>query len=176
MLKPAYALEPDRVARFVRETGIATRLRHPNIATVLDIGSIEGGTPFLVMELLQGRSLAEELERRHVVPIDEAVAIALPIANALAAAHAMNILHRDVKPGNIFLTKDAAGEVVPKLLDFGIATSPEDDFATQTGHVLATTGHMAPEQSKHGDCGPSPDVTVDVSASHPWCSGRLRTS
>jgi len=146
------------VARFVRETRIATRVRHPNIAVVLDPGCDEGGIPFLVMELLEGRSLAQELEERRVLPIAEALSIALPVAAALAAAHAMGILHRDVKPANIFLARDGAGGVVPKLLDFGIATSPEDDFATQTGLVMGTPGYLAPERAQHGECGPFTDI------------------
>jgi serine/threonine protein kinase len=158
MLKPAYALEPDRVARFERESRIATRLRHPNITVVLDLGSDADGSPFLVMELLQGRSLAQELEERRVLPIGEASAIALRVATALAAAHAMGVLHRDVKPANIFLARNAPGGIVPKLLDFGIATSAEDDFATQTGLVMGTPGYMAPERVLHGECGPFTDI------------------
>jgi eukaryotic-like serine/threonine-protein kinase len=161
MLKPAYALEPDRVARFDRETRIATRLRHRNIAAVLDVGVSDDGVPLLVMELLEGQSLAEELERRHILPVGEALAIGVAVADALIAAHALGVLHRDVKPGNIFLARDGDGKdgkTVPKLLDFGIAVSPHDDFATQTGHVLGTPGYMAPEQAQHGECGPFTDV------------------
>jgi serine/threonine-protein kinase len=157
MLKPAYSLEKDRVARFLRETKIASELRHPNIALVLEVWQDPTGVPFLVMERLRGCSLEEELERRGTLPIAEALAIVLPVADALALAHASGIIHRDVKPGNIFLC-DGASSVVPKLLDFGIAKTPQDDFETQTGVVLGTPGYMAPEQAQHGECGPFTDV------------------
>lgn len=158
MLKPAYSVEPDKVARFLRETRIASALRHPNIALVLEVWQDETGVPFLIMELLRGRSLAQELERRGTLPLEEALAIVLPVVKALGAAHATGIIHRDVKPGNIFLCQDGASLPVPKLLDFGIAKTPCDDFETQTGLVLGTPGYMAPEQARHGDCGPFTDI------------------
>jgi hypothetical protein len=158
ILKPAYALEPDRVARFAREMRIAASLRHPNIVRVRYVAEDECATPFFVMDRLEGRSLAQELEERHVLGIADALAIAVPVAHALAMAHARGVLHRDVKPSNIFLARDAAGQIVPKLLDFGIATSATDDFATQTGVLLGTPGYMAPEQAQHAGCGPSTDI------------------
>jgi serine/threonine-protein kinase len=158
MLKPDYLLEPERVARFVRETKIAAGLRHPNVARVLDVVLDDARVPFLVMELLRGHSLQQELETRHVLPPDEALSIVLPIAEALASAHAAGIVHRDVKPANIFLSMDPSGDVVPKLLDFGIAKPLEDEFETQSGLVLGTPGYMAPEQAQRGECGPFTDI------------------
>jgi serine/threonine-protein kinase len=158
MLKPAYTLEKERVARFLRETRIAGELKHPNIASVLDVWQDDTGVPFLVMELLRGCSLEEELVARRKLPLSEALANVLPIARALAAAHASGIIHRDVKPANIFLCRDESSAVVPKLLDFGIAKTPEGDFETQTGLVLGTPGYMAPEQAQHGECGPYTDI------------------
>ncbi|HLK35381.1 MAG TPA: protein kinase [Polyangiaceae bacterium] len=164
MLKPPYSLERGRVERFLRETRIASELRHPNVATVLDLGEDSASTPYLVMELLEGHSLAKELEARGTLPFAEAVAILLPIADALAAAHGKGIVHRDVKPGNIFLCRDRRGDApvraatVPKLVDFGIAKSARDDFETDTGVVVGTPGYMAPEQLLHGECGPFTDV------------------
>jgi serine/threonine-protein kinase len=158
MLKPDYLLEPERVARFVRETKIAAGLCHPNVARVLDVVVDDTGVPFLVMELLRGHSLQQELETRHVLPPDEALSIVLPIAEALAGAHAAGIVHRDVKPANIFLSTDESGEVVPKLLDFGIAKPLEDEFETQSGMVMGTPGYMAPEQAQRGECGPFTDI------------------
>lgn len=159
MLKPAYALEPDRVARFLRETRIAAELRHPNLVAVLDVWADEGGIPFLIMELLKGRSLAQELDKRRVLPFDEALSIAIPIVNALTAAHAVGIIHRDINPSNIFLCSDGAGgSVVPKLLDFGIAKCESDGFETQTGLMLGTPGYMAPEQAQLGECSAATDV------------------
>jgi len=166
MLKPAYALEQGWVARFLRETRIAVRLRHPNIATVLDVWTDESGIPFLIMELLSGRSLAKELEARGILPVAEALAIAVPVAHALSAAHAIGVIHRDIKPGNIFLCRDPCGEssaksegmALPKLLDFGIARSGRDDFETESGMLVGTPGYMAPEQALHGECGPFTDI------------------
>jgi hypothetical protein len=158
MLKPVYALEPDRVARFMRETRIAAELRHPNLVPVREVGSDESGVPFLIMELLEGRSLAQELDARVTLAFDEALSIVVPIIDALAAAHAVGIIHRDIKPSNIFLCSDGAGRVVPKLLDFGIAKSQSDDFETQTGLMLGTPGYMAPEQAQLGECSAATDV------------------
>ncbi|HMJ12467.1 MAG TPA: serine/threonine-protein kinase [Polyangiaceae bacterium] len=158
MLKPDYLLEPERVARFVRETKIAARLRHPNVARVLDVVVDDSGVPFLIMELLRGHSLQQELEMRHILPPAEALTVVLPIAEALASAHTGGIVHRDVKPANIFLSQEGTGEVVPKLLDFGIAKPLEDEFETQSGLVMGTPGYMAPEQAQRGECGPFTDV------------------
>jgi serine/threonine protein kinase len=158
MLKPAYTLEKDRVARFLRETRIAAELEHPNIASVLEVWQDETGVPFLIMELLRGCTLDEELDARGTLPLSEALDVVVPIARALSASHASGIIHRDVKPANIFLCREGSSTVVPKLLDFGIAKTPGDDFETQTGLVLGTPGYMAPEQAQHGECGPFTDI------------------
>src|ERR1700742_355095 len=86
-LKPLDSAESDRVARFLRETRIAAMLRHPNVATMLDSGLDEAGNPFLVLELLEGRSLEQELAERKVLPFGEALELLLPVARALARAH-----------------------------------------------------------------------------------------
>jgi len=171
-LKPAFSLDQDRVARFVRETRIAGMLSHPNIATVLGVWQDDGGVPFLVMELLRGVSLEQELEARKVLPFAEALAIMMPIADALSAAHAAGIVHRDIKPANIFLSRDTAGALVPKLLDFGIAKTSTNEFETQTGIVVGTPGYMAPEQAQYGDCGPLTDVWGVAAVLYRCVSGR----
>jgi serine/threonine protein kinase len=172
MLKPAYSMDPDRVARFLRETRIAATLRHPNIASVLDVGQDENGVPFFVIELLRGRSLQDEVDERGILPFDETLAIVLPIAAALGTAHAEGVIHRDVKPGNIFLCCDDGGTVVPKLLDFGIAKSSKEDFETDTGLVMGTPGYMAPEQAQHGLCGRFTDVWAVGAVLYRCLSGR----
>jgi serine/threonine-protein kinase len=158
MLKPAHATDTGRVARFLRESRIASTLVHPNIATVLDSGTDETGTLYLVMELLEGCSLEQELAQRGVIPFREAVAIVLPIARALSAAHTAGVIHRDLKPSNIFLCRTADDGIVPKLVDFGISKTKADDFETQTGVLIGTPGYMAPEQARDGHCGAFTDV------------------
>jgi serine/threonine protein kinase len=157
MLKPAFALDQQRVARFLRETRIAGALHCEHVVQVRGIWQ-DAGVPFLIMELLEGRTLEEELEACGVLSLEKTLAIVVPIANALSAAHRTGIVHRDVKPANIFLCENASGEPLVKLLDFGIAKDEADDFETQTGAVLGTPSYMAPEQAQHGDSGPYTDI------------------
>ena len=157
MLKPCDREEPDRAARFEREAAILSTLVHPHVARFLDSGVDENGGRFIVMELLEGISLEEELERRGVLSYPDAVAIVVPIARALVAAHARGVVHRDVKPSNIFLCREE-GRVVPKLLDFGIAKSRRDEFETRTGSLVGTPGYVSPEQARDNECGPFTDV------------------
>lgn len=152
-LKPAFALEPERVARFLRETSIAERVRHPNVARMLGASSDDSGAPFLILELLEGHTLEHELERRGTLPLVDVIAIVLPIMCALEAAHGLGVIHRDVKPSNIFLS--ATG---PKLLDFGIAKSSDAAFETQTGVFVGSPGYVAPEQALYAECSPQTDV------------------
>ena len=112
---PAHvATDPDLKQRFEREAKAIAALNHPHICTLHDIGS-EGGTDFLVMEYLDGQTLAQRLEN-GALPLEEALQVAIAIADALDKAHRQGIVHRDLKPGNIMLTKTGA-----KLLDFGLA-------------------------------------------------------
>jgi serine/threonine-protein kinase len=158
MLKPSHLLEADRIARFMRETRIASALHHPNLVRVLDVRTDESGIPFLIMELLEGRSLAQELDERGTLPLADALALTIPVASALATVHAMGVIHRDIKPSNIFLCRDSDGATIPKLLDFGIARGAKDDFETDTGLLLGTPGYMAPERVQYSECSPSTDI------------------
>jgi serine/threonine protein kinase len=146
------ANDADVAARFVREGRIAAQLRHPNSLDVLDVGE-ERGVAYLVMELLDGSNLNARLIDHRILPIDEALGVFFPVAAALAHAHAHGIVHRDVKPGNIFLARDARGTVVPKLVDFGISKlvdAPEGAPLTVTNVMLGTVMYMAPEQTMSG--------------------------
>jgi serine/threonine protein kinase len=148
--------------RFLREGAAASRIRHPNAVRVLDTGVCDG-IAFLVMELLEGRSLADELAEVGTLPLGRCVRIAAAVAQVLAVAHREGILHRDVKPENVFLHR-ADGEEVVKVLDFGIAKFVDDkaDTAkacrTRTGEFMGTPSFIAPERI----CGGSDDGRSDV--------------
>lgn len=135
------------VDRFLVEAKAAGGLSHPNIVDVLDAGRDASGTVYLVLERLSGRSLAEALAA--VGPVDAATAISwlLPILGALAQAHERGVLHRDLKPDNVFLHEPTPGTVVPKLLDFGIAKLTTTPSATRSGTLIGTPHYMSPEQA-----------------------------
>ena len=124
-LSPALAAMPDARARFLREAQLTSRVRHPHIVDVTDIGS-EAGHTYLVMEFLDGEDLAQRIERRGPLPLDEIADIMLPVLAAVAAAHDEGIIHRDLKPQNIFLSQTRDGAIVPKVLDFGISKGPSE--------------------------------------------------
>jgi len=138
------------VQRLAQEARAAARFGHPAIVRVFDFGQTESGDPFLVMELLEGEGLAELLETGPRMPALRAVQTLLPIADALATAHDGGIVHRDVKPENIFLSRDKVGRVQPKLLDFGIVKMmDEDDIKlTKVGVALGSPEYMSPEQAR----------------------------
>lgn len=137
------------VDRFLREARATSRLSHPNVVDVRDVDVADDGSVYMVLELLEGESLAEHLERRGPLDLEETLAILVPVMDALAAAHAQEIVHRDVKPHNVFLSRDAEGRVVPKVLDFGLARFADvgAGTATQSGAIMGTPLYMAPEQA-----------------------------
>lgn len=138
------------LARFEREARTGARLIHPNLATVYDYGVADEGV-YLVMELLDGETLGERL-RRGALPPDEAAEVVAQAADALAAAHAAGVVHRDVKPSNLMLT--ASGT---KVMDFGIATG-DGDALTATGLVIGTAAYLAPERVRGEPFGPEADI------------------
>jgi hypothetical protein len=148
------ALAGDHLAalRLRREARAAGRLVHPAIAHVLDLGE-DGGRPYLVMELLHGESLAARLARAGPMAPAEAVRVVAAAADALEVAHRAGIVHRDVKPGNVFVT--TGGDV--KLLDFGIA-SAAGETALTGGDLLGTAAYLAPERVLGHDATPAADV------------------
>ena len=147
------AQDPAFRNRFVREARLAARLVHPNIVQVYDVGEDERG-PFIVMEYVDGETLAEELMRRGKLPPAEAVAIGVQLCSALEAAHAAQLVHRDIKPQNILRTRD--GKV--KLADFGIARSLAGTQHTEAGTVLGTAAYLAPEQARGEEVTAAADI------------------
>jgi len=164
LLRPQFAADPVFVARFLREATAAARLSHANVVAVYDAGS-DGQTHqthFIVMELVRGRTLRQELDEHGPLPTQRAVAIVSAVAAALQAAHAQGLIHRDVKPGNVMLSDDGQvgqdGQV--KVVDFGIARVADAAPITQTAALLGTPQYLAPEQAQGGP----PDARWDVYA------------
>jgi serine/threonine-protein kinase len=148
VLNPDLREQPEVIRRFFMEALAVNRIRHPNIVDITDLVQDRVHPPYMVMELLQGESLASYIRNNAPVVPAQAVAIITPVCDALAAVHRVNIVHRDLKPENIFLTLDRKGRPRPKLLDFGIAKymAPEDALITRTGELVGTPDYMSPEQ------------------------------
>ncbi|WP_199747635.1 serine/threonine-protein kinase [Actinomadura sp. WAC 06369] len=142
------------VERAVREARAAARLRHPGIVRVHDVLT-EDGRPWIVMELLSGRALDREIRDRGPLPPERVREVSLAVLRALRAAHAQGVVHRDVKPANVFLCDD--GRVV--LADFGIAGTDDAERLTRTGLPIGTPGYVAPERMRgHGRAAPASDL------------------
>jgi serine/threonine-protein kinase len=136
--------------RLLQEARAAAKLGHPHIVRVFDVGQTADGDPFIVMELLEGQSLGAYLTQQQRLSATEAVQLLLPIADALRVAHAKGIVHRDIKPDNVFLVREETG-VQPKLVDFGIAKfgpREPDSQLTQRGAIVGSPDYMAPEQAR----------------------------
>lgn len=145
LIRPRAAASPIARDRFLREARAAAALRHDHIVTIYQVGE-ENGVPYLAMEHLEGESLDDRLRREGTLPIPEAVRIAGEIAEGLAAAHARGLIHRDVKPANIWL-ETGRGRV--KLLDFGLARMAANDAQlTSSGVIVGTPAYMSPEQAR----------------------------
>jgi len=139
------------------EARIAAAVRHPNIVDVLDMG-LHGGSPFIVMELLEGVSLERVLESQNRLSVEQALTWLLPIVGALSVLHEAGIVHRDVKPSNIFMSALPRHPMRPKLLDFGLARVVSDLRLTRSGTVIGTPLYMAPEHAAGQVTGPQADV------------------
>ncbi len=165
VLRRELLADPTLAKRFMREAKAAAALQHPNVVDVLDYGVDPDGTAFQVLELLEGESLGEHLQRKGTIPVDVTLSLVLPVIHALATAHARGVIHRDLKPDNIFLARNAHGRIVPKLLDFGIAKllpkegSASSTLATRAGTAIGTPAYMSPEQARGtADVGTTTDI------------------
>jgi serine/threonine-protein kinase len=167
MLLGEVAKHRSIASRFLLEAQAAGRIGHPGILDVYDVGEEADGTPFIVMELLRGEPLST-LVHREKLEVDAAVWIAMEVLDILSAAHAAGIIHRDVKPQNVFLTEKEDGARGVKLLDFGIAkfsgVAADGSALTRSGEIIGSPLYMAPEQAK----GENVDERADV-----WSVGAM---
>ena len=135
--------------RFSREARASAKINHPNIIDVFDVGEMDDGVLYLVMELLDGVALGDAFHADPPISVQDLFSVLLDTSQALAAAHAVGIIHRDIKPANVFLHKDrATGLAFAKVLDFGISKFTGDDVATRTGSILGSPRYMSPEQTR----------------------------
>ncbi|HZF50802.1 MAG TPA: protein kinase [Polyangiaceae bacterium] len=173
LMRPG-ALESDEAtARFLREARAAVKIKSEHVARVLDVGKLETGEPYIVMEYLEGTDLGALLDKNGPLPIKQAVEYLLQACEALAEAHGLGIIHRDLKPANLFLARRPDGSALVKLLDFGISKilprrssqDPVDLSATNTKQILGTPLYMPPEQL---DSSRNADMTSDI-----WSLGAI---
>jgi serine/threonine-protein kinase len=174
VLPEEFAKDPERMARFEREAKILASLNHPNIATLYGLETVTSGTEtetgtetvFLAMELVDGEDLSERIAR-GAIPVDEAIPIAIQIAEALEVAHEQGIVHRDLKPANIKITDDGSVKVLDfglaktwenRGVDSGLSLSPTVTHATAAGVILGTVAYMSPEQAR----GKNADRRADI--------------
>ncbi|HKQ70592.1 MAG TPA: serine/threonine-protein kinase, partial [Polyangiaceae bacterium] len=142
----------DAVARFAREARAAVKIKSEHVARVIDVGTLETGAPYMVMEYLEGGDLSQVLQSRGPLPLEEAVEYVLQAAEAIAQAHVLGIVHRDLKPANLFLLRRPDNTNAVKVLDFGISKvmpgkgSSSDNAMTRTRTVMGSPLYMSPEQ------------------------------
>lgn len=150
LMRPELASD-QAVERFLREARAVVRLRSEHVAEVYDVGRLESGAPYIVMEMLEGQDLSAVLKERGRLPVDEAVLYIAQACHALTEAHEAGIVHRDLKPGNLFLTRRADGSPCIKVLDFGISkhlSHHGDEEMTGAREIMGSPLYMAPEQMR----------------------------
>jgi Leucine-rich repeat (LRR) protein len=170
VMKPEAAAKPGARERFLREARAAAALEHENVVTIYQVGE-EGGVPFIAMQWLKGQSLEERLKGGGPLSVPEVLRLGQQIARGLAVAHAAGLVHRDVKPANLWLEPEG-GRL--KVLDFGLARAVQDDAQlTQSGAIVGTPAYMAPEQARRAKVGPRSDLFSLGAVLYRMCTGRL---
>jgi eukaryotic-like serine/threonine-protein kinase len=151
-LLPEAAARTDAVERFLREARAVVDLKSEHVVRVVDVGTLPGGSPYIIMEHLEGTDLSDVLAERGILPPAEAVGYVLQACEAIAEAHGRGIVHRDLKPSNVFLVDRGSGPPLLKVLDFGIAKSvqtSESPSLTATGSLMGSPRYMSPEQIRN---------------------------
>jgi serine/threonine-protein kinase len=151
LMLPEVAQSPEAVARFTREARAAAKIKSEHVVRVSDVATLEDGSPYMVMEFLEGRDLESLVHERKRLPVDEAIEYFLQACEAIAEAHSLGIVHRDLKPANLFLGSRRDGSPIVKVLDFGISkvsstTGSSDGAMTRTSAIMGSPLYMSPEQ------------------------------
>jgi serine/threonine protein kinase len=176
MLSPELSRNEDALTRFRREADAIARLRHPNIVDVVDWDLLDDGSPVLVMEYLRGGTLADTIQRGGPMAWEVFADVADRCLSAIQVAHAAGIVHRDLKPANIFLAVDDAGQVHPKVLDFGVSKVADANTMVGTNPtILGTPSYMSPEQAegRGAEIGPATDVWAMGAVLYEMATGRM---
>ena len=153
-LRPCYLTHPDLSRRLRREAEVSRRVRHPGVVPVIDEGTLLDGSPYIVMPLMRGESLAHVLLRTQELPIDVVAAVVTRVAAILHSAHCVGYVHRDVKPEHVLFDVSPSGELLVYLLDFGVCSTrdaPPDERERERGKVFGTPSYVSPEQAS-GEC------------------------
>lgn len=164
--------DPALVRRFVREAKVVSTLDAPGVVRVHEVGGVDAPVPYIAMERLHGRDLSEILRERPRLRLRRAIALVTEVSRGLDAAHAAGIVHRDIKPRNLFLAEDSEGTKVWKILDFGVSKLGDHTGTLTAGRIIGTPRYMAPEQAFGHDVGPQADVFSLAVVAHRVLTGR----
>ena len=150
LLRDDVAVADETIARFVREAQAAAKLKSEHVARIIDVGTFGDGKPYLVMEFLEGQDIGQLINECGRLQPSLAIDLMIQACEALAEAHSLGIVHRDIKPTNLFVTSHPDGSVLLKVLDFGISKSPAGTelSLTQTWSLLGSPAYMSPEQMR----------------------------
>jgi serine/threonine-protein kinase len=159
LLHPSTLSDPQALARFLREAEVAARLESEHLCAVFEVGMTSGEIPFIAMERLRGSDLAHHLRRSRRLSVVQTLSLLRQVAGGLAVAHRSGVVHRDLKPQNLFLSEHE-GRFTWKLIDFGVSKKASGGGTLTAGHVVGTPGYMSPEQARGEDV----DLRSDVYA------------